>query len=79
MVFLVGVERVLLQYARSLMDPKESAEEVRLVYVGGTSARKQLYLLHAQTRKQYGSRNVSIKARILKAIPEELLHHYESR
>jgi superfamily I DNA/RNA helicase len=37
-----------------------------------------LYLVYAQTRRQYGSRNMSLPSRILKAIPEELLDIYES-
>ena len=72
-VFLVGLEEGLLPHSRSLLEPKDIAEEVRLAYVGVTRARKHLYLVYAQTRKQYGLRNVSIPSRILKAIPEELL------
>jgi DNA helicase-2/ATP-dependent DNA helicase PcrA len=72
-VFLVGLEEGILPHSRSLLDPKDIAEEVRLAYVGVTRARKQLFLVYAQTRKQYGLRNVSIPSRILKAIPEELL------
>ncbi len=77
-VFLVGLEEGILPHARSLMDPKEIAEEVRLTYVGITRAKKQLYMLCAQTRKQFGSRNISIPSRFLKAIPEELLDIHES-
>src|SRR5258708_4998208 len=72
-VFLVGLEEGILPHARSLMDPKDIAEEVRLAYVGVTRAKKRLYMLCAQTRKQFGSRNVSIPSRFLKAIPKELL------
>lgn len=71
-VFLVGLEEGILPHARSILDPKDIAEEVRLMYVGVTRARKNLYLVHAQTRRQYGSRNMSVKSRILKAVPEEL-------
>jgi len=72
-VFMVGLEEGLLPHSRSILDPKDIAEEVRLMYVGVTRARKKLYLIHAQTRRQYGSRNMSVKSRILKAVPEELL------
>ncbi len=72
-VFMVGLEEGILPHARSVLDPKDIAEEVRLMYVGVTRARKKLYLVHAQTRRQYGSRNMSVKSRILKAVPEELL------
>jgi DNA helicase-2/ATP-dependent DNA helicase PcrA len=72
-VFLVGLEEGILPHARSLLDPKDIAEEIRLAYVGVTRARKNLFLIHAHSRKQYGARNISIPSRILKAIPEELL------
>lgn len=72
-VFLVGLEEGILPHARSVLDPKDIAEEVRLMYVGVTRARKNLFMIHAQTRRQYGSRNMSVKSRILKAVPEELL------
>ncbi len=76
-VFMVGLEEGILPHSRSILDPKDIAEEVRLAYVGVTRAKKRLYLLHANSRKQYGSRNMSVASRILKAIPEELLK-YES-
>jgi DNA helicase-2/ATP-dependent DNA helicase PcrA len=76
-VFLVGLEEGILPHARSILDPKDIAEEVRLTYVGVTRAKKQLFLLCAQTRKQFGSRNISIPSRFLKAIPEELMDIHE--
>ncbi|MBX4187921.1 MAG: UvrD-helicase domain-containing protein [Candidatus Doudnabacteria bacterium] len=76
-VFFVGLEEGILPHARSILDPKEIAEEVRLAYVGITRARKRLYLVHSMTRKQYGSRNMSVPSRFLKAIPSELLDVYE--
>ncbi len=72
-VFLVGLEEGILPHARSLLEAKDIAEEIRLAYVGVTRARKQLFLICAQSRRQYGSRNISVPSRILKAIPEELL------
>jgi DNA helicase-2/ATP-dependent DNA helicase PcrA len=76
-VFFVGLEEGILPHSRSVMDPKEIAEEVRLTYVGVTRARKQLYLVHAMTRRAYGQRNMSIPSRFLKAIPAEMLEIYE--
>ena len=72
-VFLVGLEEGILPHARSLLESKDIAEEVRLAYVGVTRARKNLFLVYAMSRKQFGSRNASVPSRILKAIPEELL------
>ncbi len=76
-VFFIGLEEGILPHSRSVMDPKDIAEEVRLTYVGVTRARKQLYLVHAMTRKQYGSRNMSMPSRFLKAIPQDLIEIYE--
>jgi DNA helicase II / ATP-dependent DNA helicase PcrA len=76
-VFFVGLEEGILPHARSMLDPKDIAEEVRLAYVGVTRARKHLYLVHATTRKQYGSRNMSVPSRFLKAIPQEMIQVYE--
>lgn len=78
-VFLIGLEEGLLPHAKSILESKDIAEEVRLAYVGVTRARKHLYLVHALSRKQYGLRNISVPSRILKGIPEELLEIYEPR
>ncbi|HYC79526.1 MAG TPA: UvrD-helicase domain-containing protein, partial [Candidatus Binatia bacterium] len=76
-VFFVGLEEGILPHARSVLDPKDIAEEVRLTYVGVTRARKHLYLVHALTRKQFGSRNMSVPSRFLKAIPAEMIEIFE--
>ncbi|MGE5392685.1 MAG: ATP-dependent helicase [Candidatus Saccharibacteria bacterium] len=76
-VFLIGLEEGILPHARSIMEAKDVAEEVRLAYVGITRAKKHLYLVHAMSRKQYGMRNESMPSRFLRAIPEELLRVYE--
>jgi DNA helicase-2/ATP-dependent DNA helicase PcrA len=76
-VFMVGLEEGILPHARTLLEGKDISEEVRLAYVGVTRARKQLFLLCAQTRKQFGARNMSMPSRILKAIPQELLDIHE--
>ncbi|MBI2356211.1 MAG: UvrD-helicase domain-containing protein [Candidatus Doudnabacteria bacterium] len=75
-VFLIGLEEGLLPHAKSILEAKDIAEEIRLAYVGVTRAKKQLYLVHALSRKQYGLRNTSVPSRILKGIPEELLDIY---
>ncbi|HEX5430302.1 MAG TPA: UvrD-helicase domain-containing protein [Patescibacteria group bacterium] len=76
-VFLIGLEEGILPHSRSLLSEKDIAEEIRLAYVGITRARKTLYLLHASSRKTFGSRNFAVPSRILKAIPPELLEIYE--
>jgi DNA helicase-2/ATP-dependent DNA helicase PcrA len=76
-VFLIGLEEGILPHSRSLLEAKDIAEEIRLAYVGVTRARKNLYLVHALSRKTFGIRNMSVPSRILKAIPEELIDVYE--
>ncbi len=78
-VFMIGFEEGILPHSRSLLEPKEIAEEIRLAYVGVTRARKKLFLLYAQSRKTYGQRSMSVPSRILKAIPEELLNIQQGR
>jgi DNA helicase-2/ATP-dependent DNA helicase PcrA len=70
-VFFVGLEEGVLPHSRSLLDPTQLAEEVRLAYVGVTRARKQLYLVYAQTRQLYGTVQTNSPSRILAALPQE--------
>ena len=73
-VFFVGLEEGLLPHSRSLGNPSELAEEVRLAYVGITRARKNLYLTYAKQRQSYGEIKRGIPSRILKAIPKNLIN-----
>jgi len=72
-VFFVGLEEGILPHSRSLVDPKELSEEVRLAYVGLTRARKNLFLLFARSRMAFGSRQIQSPSRILKAMPKDKL------
>ena len=76
-VFLIGLEEGILPHSKSMLEAKDISEEIRLAYVGVTRARKQLYLVHALSRKTYGVRNMSLPSRILKAIPADMLEIYE--
>jgi DNA helicase-2/ATP-dependent DNA helicase PcrA len=76
-VFLIGLEEGILPHSRSILEAKDISEEVRLAYVGITRARKNLYLVHAFSRRTFGLRNMSVPSRILKAIPNEMLDVYE--
>ena len=77
-VFFVGLEEGLLPHSRSLLNPGEIAEEIRLAYVGITRARKELYLTYAISRQVYGELKRSVPSRILKAIPKNLIHKIDS-
>lgn len=70
-VFFVGLEEGILPHSRSLLNPAELSEEVRLAYVGITRARQQLYLLYARHRSLFGNTQAAIPSRILHALPEE--------
>lgn len=78
-VFMIGFEEGILPHSRSLLEPKEIAEEIRLAYVGVTRAKQKLFLIYAQSRKTYGQRSLSVPSRILKAIPEDLLDIQQGR
>ncbi len=70
-VFFVGLEEGILPHSRSLLNPKELSEEIRLAYVGITRARKQLYLLFARGRTVFGNFQYNAPSRILKSLPAE--------
>jgi len=70
-VFLVGLEEGILPHSRSLLNPSELSEEVRLAYVGLTRARKQLFLTYARRRRAFGSLNFNQPSRILRALPKD--------
>ncbi len=70
-VFFIGLEEGLLPHTNTLMDPSELAEEIRLAYVGLTRARKQLFLLYAQSRQMFGSFQSNPPSRVLRALPPE--------
>jgi DNA helicase-2/ATP-dependent DNA helicase PcrA len=53
-VFMVGLEETVLPHSRALYDQKEMEEERRLMYVGMTRAKEELYLLYATSRALYG-------------------------
>jgi len=70
-VFFVGLEEGILPHSRSLLEPKELSEEIRLAYVGLTRARKRLFLVYAQYRMSFGNRQMQMPSRVLKALPKE--------
>ncbi len=69
-VFFVGLEEGILPHSRSLMDPAELAEEVRLAYVGLTRARKRLFLVYTHSRRVFGNVQINQPSRILKVLPK---------
>jgi DNA helicase-2/ATP-dependent DNA helicase PcrA len=64
-VFITGLEETVLPHSRALYDPAEMEEERRLMYVGMTRAREELYLTYATERNLYGGRQHNPPSRFL--------------
>ncbi len=74
-VFFVGLEEGILPHSRSLINPDELSEEVRLAYVGLTRARKRLYLVYTVNRRVFGNLQVNTPSRILKVLPKSNIEY----
>ncbi|MEZ4606761.1 MAG: 3'-5' exonuclease [Deinococcales bacterium] len=72
-VFLVGLEENLIPHRSSLGSQAEIEEERRLLYVGITRAEAELYLLHAESRQQFGKTEYAKPSRFLEDISKDLL------
>jgi DNA helicase-2/ATP-dependent DNA helicase PcrA len=73
-VFIVGMSENIFPHRRVADDPHQMEEERRLAYVGMTRARQRLYLVHAETRGQWGGApQESAPSRFFLSIPPELL------
>ena len=64
-VFIAGLEESVLPHSRALYDQAEMEEERRLMYVGMTRAREELYLIYATERTLYGGRQHNPPSRFL--------------
>jgi DNA helicase-2/ATP-dependent DNA helicase PcrA len=64
-VFITGLEESILPHSRALYDAGEMEEERRLMYVGMTRAKEELYLFHAISRTLYGGRLANPPSRFL--------------
>jgi DNA helicase II / ATP-dependent DNA helicase PcrA len=53
-VFITGLEESIMPHSRALYEASEMEEERRLMYVGMTRARQELYLTYATERNLYG-------------------------
>lgn len=77
-VFLAGLEEGIFPHNRSLDSPSEMEEERRLMYVGITRAKKNLYLSYAKRRKMWGEYKYYNPSRFINEIPQELIDSNES-
>jgi DNA helicase-2/ATP-dependent DNA helicase PcrA len=64
-VFMSGLEEGVFPHSRALYDANELEEERRLMYVGMTRAKQELYLMHATSRTLYGGRLANPPSRFL--------------
>ena len=73
-VFIVGMSENIFPHRRVADDPHQMEEERRLAYVGMTRAKQRLYLIHAETRGQWGGQpQESAPSRFFLSIPAELM------
>jgi len=77
-VFLSGLEEGIFPHNRSLDVPAEMEEERRLMYVGITRAKKNLYLSYAKRRKMWGEYKYYNPSRFISEIPSSLIDYSES-
>ncbi|MBI3256056.1 MAG: UvrD-helicase domain-containing protein [Candidatus Andersenbacteria bacterium] len=70
MVWLVGCEEGLLPHVNSIADEADLEEERRLLYVGMTRAKKQLFLSYVATRYMRGQTTPQAPSRFLQDLPE---------
>jgi DNA helicase-2/ATP-dependent DNA helicase PcrA len=64
-VFITGLEETIMPHSRALYEAAEMEEERRLMYVGMTRARQELYLTYAIERNLYGGRQHNPPSRFL--------------
>ncbi len=76
-VFLSGLEEGIFPHSRSLDSPSEMEEERRLMYVGITRAKKNLFLSYAKRRKMWGEYRYYNPSRFIAEIPSELTDYSE--
>jgi DNA helicase-2/ATP-dependent DNA helicase PcrA len=69
---MIGLEETIMPHSRALYDQSEMEEERRLMYVGMTRAREELYLLYSLSRVLYGGIQHNPPSRFLSEIDSEV-------
>jgi DNA helicase-2/ATP-dependent DNA helicase PcrA len=72
-VFLVGLEENLIPHRSSTASMQEIEEERRLLYVGITRAREELFLVNCESRMLFGRTETVRPSRFLEDIPASLI------
>ena len=78
-VFLTWLEENIFPLSRARLNPKELEEERRLMYVGVTRTKNNLFLTYAESRKQYWSLKYNPISRFIQEIPEHLTTYFCSK
>lgn len=76
-VFIVGVEEGILPHAQSQYSDDEMEEERRLIYVGMTRAKEEVYLIWSSRRRIFGNIQMNTSSRFLDEIPPDLKQEIE--
>jgi DNA helicase-2/ATP-dependent DNA helicase PcrA len=72
-VFIVGLEQGLLPHSRSADNDDQIEEERRLLFVGITRARRELYLSRCRIRAFQGRQQATYPSQFLDELPEDPL------
>ncbi len=72
-VVIGGCEEQLLPHHNSLESPAQIEEERRLLYVGMTRARKELYISYVRNRSLHGERLIQTPSRFLSDLSSSIL------
>lgn len=72
-IFLPGFEEGIFPGIQAMYNQSEIEEERRLAYVGITRARKELYILNAESRMIFGSTSRNKLSRFAREIPKEYI------
>lgn len=76
-VFIVGAEEGILPHIQSQYSDEELEEERRLMYVGMTRAKEEIYLIWSSRRKMFGQLKINENSRFIEEISPELKEEVE--
>jgi DNA helicase-2/ATP-dependent DNA helicase PcrA len=77
-VFIIAFEQGLVPHERSQAEPEQLEEERRLLFVGITRAREQLYISQARYRDFRGQRKMAVPSEFLRELPLEEIERDET-
>lgn len=72
-IILPGIEEGIIPSSHSLYNPENLEEERRLLYVGITRARENLFLTYSKNRYTYGQLTEQRPSRFIDELPEEYI------